>query len=415
MNPSNEQQLQSQINFYNPQIESYSLKINDSKGLDTLQFIQYLNIYKLQICGCPNLIQLDFKSQTLYEMYICNSGVQRLDGIQFSKYLQQLCLANNKISSLSGLEQLQNLQHLDLSHNTFTQVTALKQLSGLKTLNLSQNYHIEDFTPLSHLSNLQRLNIQYSLKYVKQDNMIFLSNLFELRELNLSNDNISSIQSLKKLTKLKYLYLSENKIVDLSPLMNMVNLVELNLSDNRIVDVLALQRLEKLQKLNLYANDLTNIDALSKMVSLQSLNLQANHIVHIQPLRKLNIKQLNLLYNRLVDIEHVTPVSIKEITFSQKQNKIYQSYTLHNQIYSQKNKINKRYFIMQSMIRSYLDIMYDSSKLLVLIEQLFQQVCGRRLIELRGLFYVINFVETKQCQACQYFHFAPNKNNANNE
>ncbi|CAL6070949.1 Conserved_hypothetical protein [Hexamita inflata] len=52
---------------------------------------------------------------------------------------------------------------------------------------------------------------------------------------------------------------------------------------------------------------------------------------------------------------------------------------------------------------------------LQLIEQLFQQVCGRRLIELRGLFYVINFVETKQCQACQYFHFAPNKNNANNE
>ncbi|CAL6040272.1 Hypothetical_protein [Hexamita inflata] len=51
----------------------------------------------------------------------------------------------------------------------------------------------------------------------------------------------------------------------------------------------------------------------------------------------------------------------------------------------------------------------------ILIEQLFQQVCGRRLIELRGLFYVINFVETKQCQACQYFHFAPNKNNANNE
>ncbi|CAL5999974.1 Hypothetical_protein [Hexamita inflata] len=52
---------------------------------------------------------------------------------------------------------------------------------------------------------------------------------------------------------------------------------------------------------------------------------------------------------------------------------------------------------------------------IILIEQLFQQVCGRRLIELRGLFYVINFVETKQCQACQYFHFAPNKNNANNE
>ncbi|CAL6115567.1 Hypothetical_protein [Hexamita inflata] len=49
---------------------------------------------------------------------------------------------------------------------------------------------------------------------------------------------------------------------------------------------------------------------------------------------------------------------------------------------------------------------------LSLIEQLFQQVCGRRLIELRGLFYVINFVETKQCQACQYFHFANNQQNS---
>ncbi|CAL6076783.1 Hypothetical_protein [Hexamita inflata] len=56
-----------------------------------------------------------------------------------------------------------------------------------------------------------------------------------------------------------------------------------------------------------------------------------------------------------------------------------------------------------------------NSRSIIQIEQLFQQVCGRRLIELRGLFYVINFVETKQCQACQYFHFAPNKNNANNE
>ncbi|CAL6049974.1 Transglutaminase-like_superfamily protein [Hexamita inflata] len=47
-----------------------------------------------------------------------------------------------------------------------------------------------------------------------------------------------------------------------------------------------------------------------------------------------------------------------------------------------------------------------------IVEQLFQQVCGRRLIELRGLFYVINFVETKQCQACQYFHFANNQQNS---
>ncbi|CAL6094447.1 Conserved_hypothetical protein [Hexamita inflata] len=54
----------------------------------------------------------------------------------------------------------------------------------------------------------------------------------------------------------------------------------------------------------------------------------------------------------------------------------------------------------------------QNQKKFTLIEQLFQQVCGRRLIELRGLFYVINFVETKQCQACQYFHFANNQQNS---
>ncbi|CAL6068267.1 Hypothetical_protein [Hexamita inflata] len=66
-------------------------------------------------------------------------------------------------------------------------------------------------------------------------------------------------------------------------------------------------------------------------------------------------------------------------------------------------------------IKNYVDDPEVQEFFFALIEQLFQQVCGRRLIELRGLFYVINFVETKQCQACQYFHFAPNKNNANNE
>ncbi|CAL6090115.1 Hypothetical_protein [Hexamita inflata] len=83
---------------------------------------------------------------------------------------------------------------------------------------------------------------------------------------------------------------------------------------------------------------------------------------------------------------------------------------------AQKKKLQMEYqkqFIQKQRAKE--DIKATKPNRKQLIEQLFQQVCGRRLIELRGLFYVINFVETKQCQACQYFHFAPNKNNANNE
>ncbi|CAL6050586.1 Conserved_hypothetical protein [Hexamita inflata] len=129
--------------------------------------------------------------------------------------------------------------------------------------------------------------------------------------------------------------------------------------------------------------NLCELNSLSCLTNLRQLNVSENGIVDITPVQYLiNLKYLDFSFNRVVDISVLRfLISLTHI----------------------------------AMISNNIVDVFPLSYLRNLIEQLFQQVCGRRLIELRGLFYVINFVETKQCQACQYFHFAPNKNNANNE
>ncbi|CAL6112874.1 Conserved_hypothetical protein [Hexamita inflata] len=96
------------------------------------------------------------------------------------------------------------------------------------------------------------------------------------------------------------------------------------------------------------------------------------------------------------------PLIVIVLFISSKQNRIHYSYKINEQT------CEKLSNLILSSSNSIISRLHSVS----LIEQLFQQVCGRRLIELRGLFYVINFVETKQCQACQYFHFANNQQNS---
>jgi len=70
---------------------------------------------------------------------------------------------------------------------------------------------IKDLEPLSALTNLKELNVQYSkIKDIKP-----LSALTNLEKLNLSNNRIRDLKPLSRLTNLEKLYLSHNRIRDL--------------------------------------------------------------------------------------------------------------------------------------------------------------------------------------------------------
>ena len=97
------------------------------------------------------------------------------------------------------------------------------------------------------------------------------SNLKNLTELNLSNEDIVDLQPLASLTNLTTINLSQTQtflppgsIVDLQPLAHLTNLTELYLFHNQIVDVQPLARLTNLNTLGLGRNKISNITPLDR-------------------------------------------------------------------------------------------------------------------------------------------------------
>ena len=125
-----------------------------------------------------------------------------------------------------------------------------------------------------------------------------------LRELNLSRNNVTDISALGGLTKLTYLDLGGNNITDISVLESLTNLkVWLSLSGNRITDISVLGGLTNLVRLDLGFNNITDISVLGGLTKLEELFLRDNSITDISALGGLTkLKELFLRDNSITDI-----------------------------------------------------------------------------------------------------------------
>jgi Leucine-rich repeat (LRR) protein len=89
--------------------------------------------------------------------------------------------------------------------------------------------------------------------------------LSHLTALNISNNALTKLDVLSKLTQLKMLDLSNNQITDMSPLSQLIDL----------------------QRLNLNGNPLKNLSPLESLVQLEQLEISLAALVDVTPLTKL--------------------------------------------------------------------------------------------------------------------------------
>ena len=208
----------------------------------------------------------------LTELYVPNSGITDLTGLEHAHYLTSLNLGGknigawgntNTVSDFSPLAGLTNLQSLNLSHSSLTDISSLTGLTGLEDLSLSGS-NLSDISPLANLTNLTRLS--------------------------LSSDNLSDISPLANLTGLSVLYLNGKNLSDISPLANLTGLGDLNLSGgnsvspNNISDVSPLANLTNLTRLNLSYNNISDVSPLAGLTNLTVLRLVSNNISDVSPL-----------------------------------------------------------------------------------------------------------------------------------
>ena len=155
-------------------------------------------------------------------------------------------------------------------------------------------------------------------------NDLKINKMNELKELDLSINNISNIKLFTKIefVNLEILNLSFNKISDINILedVNLKQLKELYLNYNQIIDIKVLEKVKfnKIKIINLSHNQISDITILENVnfKELKELNLYYNKISDIKVFEKVNFEKLEALYlsyNQITDTYLLKDVKFEKL------------------------------------------------------------------------------------------------------
>jgi LPXTG-motif cell wall-anchored protein len=173
-----------------------------------------------------DVYESDMKNLTYLDIY--NSDISSLKGLEKAANLEGLYISGTSIESLSELEMLENLAYLGIYDVPVKDLSTLGKLTGLIDLTI----HGVDAVNHDYLTELP--NLEYlSLNDTGVSSLPDLSSL-SLNHLELSHNNLTSIEFLENLNSLQSLDISNNEISTIDGLSNLENLNDLRIENNPI-------------------------------------------------------------------------------------------------------------------------------------------------------------------------------------
>ena len=236
----------------------------------------------------------------LKKLTLGSNEITKIDGLNNMTNLTVLDLSDNKIEKIEGLDNLKNLQELSLNNNSITDITPLIANSLLITLNLKGNARIDgnrsNYTgnKLEALNKIGKILDRGGNIYLDVDKLGLFTNY---KNLDLSGQNLTTLESIEELTQLTILNLNNNK---------------LTLEDKKSQEIL--KSMSNLKVLNLVNNQITNIKAINSLSNLQSLYLSGeNNNVNLVEIEDI-ISNLDTLAVSTQSIKSIINCDINKIT-----------------------------------------------------------------------------------------------------
>jgi Leucine-rich repeat (LRR) protein len=327
------------INLYHPNLKQIRLDDNQFSDLSKIEIpfgLEEINLSYNKI----RIFNLNGNYSKLFRLSLKFNQIEYFqESINFVN-LKYLELISNRLKNIDFLakQNFYNLERIDLDDNEIEDVEALSNLSNIKTIYLNDN-KIQNANALKKNTLLSLLEITENnlddICWIKS--LIYLDSLsssnnkikslecfsFEsdyiwnnLIYLNLSNNEISDISSLKNFTNLTILYLFDNKIEDIFSLSDMSRLRILSLNSNRIKIIEPVKNLKMLKLLNMNDNKIEDISSVKNLTGLWSLEMSRNKISYLPNGLFNNFKslsRLDLSFNLIKEIDSFGPYLTKNL------------------------------------------------------------------------------------------------------
>ncbi|KAE8414076.1 hypothetical protein BDV36DRAFT_299385 [Aspergillus pseudocaelatus] len=189
------------------------------------------------------------------------------------EHVRRLVLRHKGLITLHKLSDFcPRLEDLDVSNNSIGQLSGVPPT--LRSLRISHNC-LTNLTAWGHLVNLQYLDVSGN----ELESLDGFSSLIHLRELKAEDNNIRNIEGIFELDGLLSLKLRNNSLttVDFED-SELVRLEELDLSHNQLMSVQNIESLSALSNLDLSFNQLARVAPSAPMPYLSSLRLSSNQL-----------------------------------------------------------------------------------------------------------------------------------------
>lgn len=177
---------------------------------------------------------------------------------------------------------------------------------SVDSLNLAGNKQIRNLNALSELRDLKHLDISNTAI----TNLAPISNVTLLESLNISNTSTSNIQFIKYSDRLKYLDISNTKIENISELLNLKSLIGVKAELTPIQSFSVLNEFKNLTDLDLTESGFNNLENIKDLVKLERLDLGKNYMLNFSAITSLtSLKYLDLSKTNLQDLSPLKSMS----------------------------------------------------------------------------------------------------------
>lgn len=253
-------------------------------------------------------IQSLSKLENIVALDISNTTVRDLSPVSGLKSLQSLKISKTPISNLEALREMESLKELFCSNTT------IKDLSPLKShRRLSKIYCDNTRIDINQASEFSKENpftlVIYDTKALEQwwDNLpIYWKAVFS-KQLHLSGE--PSTEDLHEVINMTDLDLSGNEYMqNLIPVSRLTNLVNLNISNTEITRLDPLYGMTNIENINLSNTYISDLSPLSTMSSLKTLDISNTPIDDLTPLTENSHLEILWANNTTITQRKVIPL-----------------------------------------------------------------------------------------------------------